>query len=295
MRLVSVLFFLFIANLTLSINAQTIPADCEPHPTAAALLCADIAYGDDERQTLDVYLPLDDTEPETIVVIVHGGGYSTGGKAVADIIDMAELLAIHGYGAVSVGYRLQPDHPFPAQVQDAFCGVGWIQETFAPENLLILGYSAGGLTASILGAADDPTTYLQEDCAYTLPDAPFLAGTIALYAPSDVSSTGYPYRGDLIPAEEDDDFLQQYSPLYLVDGSEAPFLLLHGVDDAIVPASESENLAAALEDAEVIVNLRLIEDAGHDTFTWDEDQFFMAMADILTFIQTVTTPGGEPI
>jgi len=287
---------LFLALVT-PIQAQSISDDCTPHPTIEALLCGDIPYAaaDDPRQTLDLYLPADGTVPETIVVIFHGGGYTTGGKAVADIVDLAELLTIHGYGAVSVGYRLQPEAPFPAQVEDAFCGVGWVLEELAPENILAFGYSAGGLTANLLGTVDVPSDYLHDECPHILPDEPFLSGVIGFYGPSDVTSTGYPYRGDLIPAEKDDDFLTAYSPLYLVDGSEPPFLLIHGADDEIVPVTESENLAAALEENDVIVRLVVIPDAGHDTFTWDEVQFFQAMAELLTFIQVVTAVVGQPI
>jgi dipeptidyl aminopeptidase/acylaminoacyl peptidase len=54
-------------------------------------------------------------------------------------------------------------------------------------------------------------------------------------------------------------------PLYWLDGSEPPFLLIHGQEDGFVPATESEAFAARLQAAGVEVDLQLWPGAGHNT------------------------------
>jgi acetyl esterase/lipase len=55
----------------------------------------------------------------------------------------------------------------------------------------------------------------------------------------------------------------QQAPLYWVEGSEPPFLLIHGEADEVVPPRESEAFAAYLAEADVEAELLLLPGAGH--------------------------------
>ncbi|HEY5681935.1 MAG TPA: alpha/beta hydrolase [Pseudomonadales bacterium] len=86
------------------------------------------------------------------VLWLHGGGYILG--AVDD--DRARLVAESlGCTAVSVDYRLAPEHPFPAAVEDAYAALCWLAGNAGAlgvdaERLSIAGLSAGaGLTAGL--------------------------------------------------------------------------------------------------------------------------------------------------
>ncbi|MEM9173770.1 MAG: alpha/beta hydrolase [Myxococcota bacterium] len=110
---------------------------------------------------------------------LHGGGYTIGG---GDLSAMEGLgLAAAGYRVVSVDYRMPPDHPFPAAVEDGVAVYRELLDSYAPERVAFFGTSAGGgLTASVIVSARDQG----------LP----LPGAALMHTPwSDLSKTGDTY------------------------------------------------------------------------------------------------------
>lgn len=104
--------------------------------------------------TLTIYTPRNATGPLPCIYHIHGGGY-VGGAA-------AQLEPLHRPAAfdlncviVSVDYRLAPEHPFPAGIEDCYAGLAW---TFANASELgidrnrvgVMGESAGGGLAAAL-------------------------------------------------------------------------------------------------------------------------------------------------
>jgi dipeptidyl aminopeptidase/acylaminoacyl peptidase len=57
---------------------------------------------------------------------------------------------------------------------------------------------------------------------------------------------------------------QAASPIYSIKGTEAPFLIVHGLDDSTVPPAQSKEFAAALKKKGVSAKLLLYKHAGHD-------------------------------
>ncbi|MBI4497860.1 MAG: alpha/beta hydrolase [Chloroflexi bacterium] len=98
--------------------------------------------------------------PFPVLVYWHGGGWVTGDL---DSIDtLCRLLSVWGACAVvSVDYRLAPEHPFPAAVDDAYAATVWAAEhagTFGgdPGRIAVGGDSAGGnLAAAVTLLARD--------------------------------------------------------------------------------------------------------------------------------------------
>jgi epsilon-lactone hydrolase len=84
-------------------------------------------------------------------VYLHGGGWTIGGLDSHD--RMCRRLA-EGSGAavLAIDYRLAPEHPFPAQLDDALAAYRWLLESGVdPMKVVVAGESAGGgLTLSLL-------------------------------------------------------------------------------------------------------------------------------------------------
>lgn len=79
----------------------------------------------------------------------HGGGFSLGGGESCKMMAIAMALRT-GARVVSVDYRMPPDHPFPAALDDAMVVYRALLESHAPENIVVGGISAGGgLTAAL--------------------------------------------------------------------------------------------------------------------------------------------------
>lgn len=88
------------------------------------------------------------------IVHFHGGGWVTGGLGYADAYCRL-LAATTGWRVVSVDYRLAPENPFPAAVDDALAAVDWASRTSekATAALVLSGDSAGGNLAAVCAAA----------------------------------------------------------------------------------------------------------------------------------------------
>ena len=110
---------------------------------------------------------------EVAYVDIHGGGFTSGGG------EMCELLAkirASDYGAevYAVDYRLVPEHPFPAGLDDCVAAYEAILKHYDAENLVLAGSSAGGtLAAALLLLAQDvglpmPTAVLLQTPALDL-------------------------------------------------------------------------------------------------------------------------------
>ncbi len=79
---------------------------------------------------------------------IHGGGMITGTKEM-DSLRLIELVDELGVVAVNVEYRLAPEHPYPAGVEDIYAGLVWTAANAAelhidPDRLVVMGGSAGG-------------------------------------------------------------------------------------------------------------------------------------------------------
>lgn len=79
-----------------------------------------------------------------VVLFLHGGGYCSG--SLASHRNLAGGLAwAAGVGVLSLGYRLAPEHPYPAALDDALAAWRFLREAGLPaEHLAVAGDSAGG-------------------------------------------------------------------------------------------------------------------------------------------------------
>jgi acetyl esterase len=89
-----------------------------------------------------------------LLVYLHGGGWVLGSVETHDHVARA-LAAQSGCAVLSLDYRLAPEHPFPAGLDDAFAATGWIYEHAEalgcdPERLAIGGDSAGANLAAVV-------------------------------------------------------------------------------------------------------------------------------------------------
>ncbi len=114
----------------------------------------------DPEVPVRVYRPVGSAGTLPGVLWIHGGGYVVGS------VDQDDLIAQHVTEAVkcvvvSVDYRLAPEHPFPAPLEDCYAALKWMSSNapdlgIDPARIAITGPSAGGgLTAGLALLARD--------------------------------------------------------------------------------------------------------------------------------------------
>ncbi|WP_286692185.1 alpha/beta hydrolase [Brevundimonas sp. UBA2503] len=203
------------------------------------------------------------------MLLVPGGGYRW---AVVDKegMDCARVFAAMGYTCYVLRYRLPadgwaagPDAP----LQDAQRALRLVRahaagEGHAPDRTVVLGASAGGHLAGLLGARAD-ATYPALDAAdqhFHRPDALILLYPVATLADPYAHAGS---RRELLGETPAPDQISAYSLEQMDWTGAAPTFLLHAMDDTAVPVENSLMLSATLRQAAVPVEVHLFEEGGH--------------------------------
>lgn len=117
-----------------------------------------------------------------VLFYIHGGGFVSGSCNDHRAM-VAKLVQGSGIGALLFEYRLAPEHPYPAALDDSLAAYRWLlTEGFSPSNIVIAGNSAGGgLCLAMLLALRDQ-------------GKPLPAAAVALSPMTDLKLTGESHR-----------------------------------------------------------------------------------------------------
>jgi acetyl esterase len=200
--------------------------------------------------------------PAPALLYFFGGGWTLGTIDTADGI-CRSLANTAGCTVVSVGYRLAPEHKFPAAVDDCFAATCWVAENAGelgvdPGRLAVGGDSAGGnLAAAVTLLARDRGGPALAHQLLVYPNTDYLADTPSLHANTDPllfnkTSVGW-YWGHYLRSPADG-ARPLASPLRAADHSGLPpATVLTAEYDPL--RDEGERYAAALQAAGVPVEL----------------------------------------
>jgi acetyl esterase/lipase len=206
---------------------------------------ADLAFGEDPRHRLDVYVPAG-TPPAAgwpVVVFFYGGSWKGGARATYRFVGRA--LASRGMLAVIPDYRVYPQVRYPAFLEDGARALAWTRRQLGgwggdPARLFVAGHSAGAYNAAMLAF-----------------DRRWLAG---------------PY--DFLPIENPDvkpvffhpDYPPGTQPIDHARGFDRPVFLGAAASDSLVdPKRNTAQLAGRLREAGTPVVERLYPRANHVT------------------------------
>ncbi|MFC7116047.1 alpha/beta fold hydrolase [Natronoarchaeum sp. GCM10025703] len=223
-------------------------------PTAESTVTVhrDVPYREVAGETLrlDIYEPTDRKGPLPVAVLVRGGGFVIGDKG--EFARHAIDFASDGFLAIEPQYRLAPEWPFPAALSDVRAAVEWVRDEGKqydadPDRLAGVGHSAGAnlvalAAATANGAEEADASPLAAVVGYSgIYD--FRAFDTAEFDP-DEPDIHAQYLGGTI--KEVPETYERASPAARIDDSTPPTLLLHGADDDVLPAAQSEQFADAL-------------------------------------------------
>lgn len=221
------------------------------------------------------------------ILYFHGGGYVMG-SCLAYRAIVAKFVAGSGIGALVFDYRLAPEHPFPAALNDSLAAYTWLlSQGFSSSRIAFVGDSAGGglCLATLLAIRDK---------AIPLP-----AAVVALSPWTDLKCTGDSYRREdpLAPegswlvfgkyyVGENDPAQPLISPLYGDLAGLPPLLIYAGENESML--DDSTQLAEKARNAGVNARLQIGSGMVHcyPVLSPLFPEAKEAMDDICTFLRT---------
>jgi acetyl esterase len=207
--------------------------------------------------------------PQPLTVYLHGGGFTIGDLDTHD--EACRILCAEGrVHVLSVDYRLAPEYPFPAALEDARAALRWAQAHAAelgadPARVTIGGDSAGGNLAAVVAletrGSSPPAAqlliYPVTDTRNTRPSQQLFGEGYFLTNADRAAFTRFYLEGTGTPERD-----WRVSPLYADDHSGlAPALVVTAGFDML--RDEGEAYANALRDAGTSVRLSRVDAHGH--------------------------------
>lgn len=181
-----------------------------------------------EKQ-LNIFAPKK-AEKAPVLIFIHGGSWNSGRKEIYDF--MGSRLARRGVVTVIIDYPLAPAYQLPVMEKASAKAIKWVKENIAnyggdPEQIYVSGHSAGGHLAALVAIKKEPW----QELGMSNP----LKGAI-LNDPAGLDWYWFlTERKEKYNAEDNYDAFtsnpetwKTYSPIYELDGTEIPLLILEG-------------------------------------------------------------------
>jgi acetyl esterase/lipase len=244
--------FLFVMVAISFFSCDPQPIDPPPPPPGPLrdTTIQNISYGSNASQKLDLGLPAGRTATTPLVVVVHGGGWSTGDKA--ELTWLLNGLKQRNFAVANINYRLTLNTPdnYKMQLDDLDSAVQFTLRlaavhTFNGQKLYFVGHSAGG--------------HLSMAYTYTRNTNGKIKAVGSMAGPTDLFTMSYynfniynailqPFLGvPLFPSSPA--ATQRYkdcSPRYQVSATSVPTIFFHGDLDPVIYIDQSTSLAAFL-------------------------------------------------
>jgi acetyl esterase/lipase len=251
---------------------------CAGRAEAAGKIVRDVKFASASEVplALDMYLPERGAPPIGLIVWVHGGAWRAGSRSAVDLAGMTA----RGWAVACVDYRLSSVAKFPAQVFDIKAAIRYLRAHAAdygypPGRFVIAGSSAGGHLAALVGVSNGERA-LEGAEGSDVQVSSNVQAIVSLYGASNLTSilsqstphglsVRVPALELLLGGQPDavSELARQASPVFHVDASDPPLLLLHGDQDDQMPINQSHELQGAYEKLGLRAQLIVVHGSGH--------------------------------
>lgn len=229
-------------------------------------------------------------EKKPAVLYFPGGGFTSADHE--KFLEMRYALARAGYVVAACEYRAVPNK-FPALLEDAKAAVRWMRAHASEfgvdaDRIGLLGDSAGGYVVQMAGATNGEKNWDVGDFKEVSSD---VQAVVSIYGISDLTTIGEGIGNENVHASAavtealllngpafkdfagasvnaDPQKAKAASPIGHVDGTEPPFLLMHGSGDKVVSPLQSKKMFEALHNEKVEAEYVLVRGAEHGDLPW---------------------------
>jgi acetyl esterase/lipase len=237
----------------------------------------DIVYGtvDGHELKLDLYMPAEAVNPP-LLIYVHGGAWRGGSKERV----LTTTFVEDGYAMASVEFRLSGDAMFPAQIHDIKAAIRFLRGNahsygYEATRIGILGSSSGGHLVELVGVTNGHEE-LEGKVGDYLDQSSDIQAIVSYFGASNLTtilkqstphglSVRVPALDLLIGGQPEDkvELARLASPVFHVDATDPPLLMLHGDQDPQMPINQSHELHNAYKEYDLQVQFEVVHGAAH--------------------------------
>jgi epsilon-lactone hydrolase len=234
----------------------------QPHPMPDDVLVTDVTASGVPAH----WLAAPGADTGRVLLFLHGGGFELGSLR-SDGELAARLGRASGMRVLFPEYRLAPEHPFPAAIDDALAAWRWLRtdQKLSAGSIAVAGDSAGGgLAVALLVAIRDAGEALPAAAVLMSPTVDLTSSGASMTERADQDPISTPamlrqFASDYLAGADPKTPLA--SPLFAALAGLPPLLVLVGTADLLL--SDSERLTAAAVEAGVDVTLQIREGLPH--------------------------------
>ena len=212
----------------------------------AASTQQNIAYGTDPLQKLDVYLPSGRSTATKVMIMIHGGGWSTGDKSELTVYVDTMKKRLPDYAIININYRLAVNATttFPTQENDVKAALEYIyskrNEFQISDKYVLLGVSAGSHLALLQ--------------AYKYASPVKIKAVVDFFGPTDMTTMYNDPASMFAPPSSISQLFNgasptsnpmlysQSSPITFANAQAVPTIILHGGADPLVKVTQATTL-----------------------------------------------------
>lgn len=224
-----------------------IDADAVISPTTiVASTQLNISYGTDPLQKMDLYLPSGRSAATKVMIMIHGGGWSTGDKTELSIYVDTMKKRLPDYAIININYRLAVNATttFPTQENDVKAALDYIyskrNEFQISDKYVLLGVSAGSHLALLQ--------------AYKYPSPVKIKAVVDFFGPTDMTAMYNDPASAFVPPSSIAQLFNgatptsnpivysQSSPITFANAQAVPTIILHGGTDPLVKVTQATTL-----------------------------------------------------
>ena len=255
----------------------------------------DVVYAtvDGKDLALDIYMPAGVQSPP-LLVWVHGGAWSRGSKEQARL-EFVEA----GIATASLDFRQSTEAQFPAAVHDIKAAIRFLRANasvygYRTDRIAISGNSSGGHLAALVGVSNGHPS-LEGAVGDHPNESSDIQAIISYYGASNLTtilaqSTPFglgvrePALTRLLGALPDEvkDLAELASPVFQVDRSDPPLLLLHGDQDPQMPINQAHELVGAYKQLGLDVTFDVVHGAAHGGRAFHRDEHLTGALEFLS-------------
>ncbi|WP_435355710.1 alpha/beta hydrolase fold domain-containing protein [Emticicia sp. SJ17W-69] len=264
--IIIVLVLFFLSNSAYCLNTS-LKNKCLPDSLYDSYLNLSYGNASENANLLDIYLPKNHSSSTKLIIFIHGGFWSKGGKnqLPKPLINM--LVTQKGYGMVSINYRLvkENDNRFPAQIEDVSKAIEFLSKkgdslAYNQNEFALLGASAGAHLALLYAYAFDTKKQIKT--------------VIDIVGPTDLSDslvrnnnelaniTITKFLGESNPKAK---IAHDASPIFqLSKESGVPTIIFHGENDEVVHVNQAKALYQKLTSLGIQTQIELYPNETHE-------------------------------